>query len=260
MRHSKRQQLAHYAVRKQRKRNTRSWAAFNGLVAFLFVSLLVLGSYQTIMHPDTPLPREWNPIKPLVISDPVTPLTSWKLNRAAASFDKCVATLDGFASLRSLAPREDTEQCFIRDRVDLRAVGNASIAPIETRCAIALRMAMWEQHSVQPAAAEFLQLSVSSIDHIGSYNCRVLRTSSGPSTRMSTHATADAIDIVGFGLSDGTRIRLLADWEPVGPKATFLREVRDGACKWFSLTLSPDYNRLHADHFHLQSRGWGLCR
>ncbi|MEO0904037.1 MAG: extensin family protein, partial [Pseudomonadota bacterium] len=100
----------------------------------------------------------------------------------------------------------------------------------------------------------------SSIDHFGSYSCRVMRTSSGPSTRMSTHATADAIDIAGFGLSDGTRIRLLADWGPDGPKADFLRAVRDGACEWFSLTLSPDYNRLHADHFHLQSRGWGLCR
>jgi hypothetical protein len=171
-----------------------------------------------------------------------------------------VATLDGFAALRPLAPLEDTEQCFIRDRVSLRTVGDASVTPVETRCAIALRMAMWEQHSLQPAAAQFLGSSVSRIEHIGSYNCRVLRTSSGPSTRMSTHATADAIDIAGFGLSDGTRIRLLADWEPVGPKADFLRAARDGACKWFSLTLSPDYNRLHADHFHLQSRGWGLCR
>lgn len=260
MRHSKRQQLAQYAARRQRKKNDRNWAALNGLVAFCFVGLLALGGYETIMHPDTPLPREWNPTKPLLISDPVTPLTYWKLNRAAATPETCVATLDGFASLRALEPLEQTEQCFIRDRVSLRAVGDASVAPVETRCAIALRMAMWEEHSLQPAAAEFLAASVSSIDHIGSYNCRVMRTSSGPSTRMSTHATADAIDIVGFGLSDGTRVRLLDDWDPIGPKAEFLREVRDGACKWFSLTLSPDYNRLHADHFHLQSRGWGLCR
>ena len=77
---------------------------------------------------------------------------------------------------------------------------------------------------------------------------------------MSTHATADAIDIAGFDLVDGTRIRLRTDWQEDGPKADFLRAVRDGACDLFDLTLSPDYNQLHADHFHLQSRGWGLCR
>ena len=50
----------------------------------------------------------------------------------------------------------------------------------------------------------------------------------------------------------------LADF--TGDAAAFLQAARDGACDWFSLTLSPDYNSLHEDHFHLQSRGWGLCR
>ena len=87
-----------------------------------------------------------------------------------------------------------------------------------------------------------------------------MRTASGPSNRMSTHATADAIDISGFRLANGTQIRLIADWGAASPKSAFLRSVRDGACDWFKMILSPDYNRLHADHFHLQSRGWGLCR
>ena len=252
--------MAQRAAEKKRKKSDRSWAVVNGLAAFFFAGLLAFAGYQGIVHPDTPLPRAWNPTHPLQINDPVTWITGWKLNRAVATEEQCLATLDGYAALQSLSPREDSEQCFIRDRVDLRAGGQARLSPVETRCAIALRMAMWERHSLQPAAAEFLGTSVSSIDHFGSYSCRVMRTASGPSTRMSAHATADAIDIAGFGLSDGTRIRLLADWVPDGPKADFLRAVRDGACEWFSLTLSPDYNRLHADHFHLQSRGWGLCR
>ncbi|PJI85786.1 hypothetical protein BC777_2133 [Yoonia maricola] len=260
MRHAKRQQMAQQAAEKQRKKGERSGAVINGLAVFFVAVLLAFAGYQGMVNPDTPLPREWNPTQPLRISDPVTLLTGWKLNRAVASEDQCLATLDGFAALQPLAPLADTEQCFIRDRVDLRAVGQARLNPVETRCAIALRLAMWERHSVQPAADKFLGSSVSSIDHIGSYNCRVMRTANGPSKRMSTHATADAIDIAGFGLSDGSRIRLLADWEGQGAEAAFLRAVRDGACDWFNLTLSPDYNRLHADHFHLQSRGWGLCR
>jgi hypothetical protein len=260
MRHAKRQQMAQDAARKTRDKTTRSRAVLRGLAAFLFAGLFAFGGYQVLVHPDTPLPREWNPTKSLAVADPVTPLTGWKLNRAAASANACLAALDGYASLQALAPLEDSEQCYIRDRVEVRQVGQARLNPVETRCAIALRAAMWEQHSLQPAATEFLGTSVNRIAHIGSYNCRRLRTSGGTSTRMSTHATADAIDIAGFDLADGTQIRLLRDWEPPGPKADFLRAARDGACDWFSLTLSPDHNRLHADHFHLQSRGWGLCR
>jgi hypothetical protein len=260
MRHAKRQQLAQDAAQKKRKEHGRSWALIRGLAAFCFAGVLAFGGYQVAMHPDTPLPRQWNPTQPLAINDPVTPLTGWKMNRAVATETQCLATLDGLATLEPLAPLEDTDQCYIRDRVDLRGVGDARLAPLETRCAIALRMAMWERHSLQPAAAEFLGTTVQSINHIGSYNCRPMRTSSGASTRMSTHATADAIDVSGFRFADGTEARLINDWEPDGPKAEFLRAARDGACEWFSLTLSPEYNRLHADHFHLQSRGWGLCR
>ena len=119
---------------------------------------------------------------------------------------------------------------------------------------------MWEEHSVQPAAQEMLGRQVREIRHIGSYNCRQMRTSSGLSQRMSTHATASAIDVAGFQLDDGRVIRLISDWEGDDATAAFLRGVRDGACGWFGLTLSPDFNRLHADHFHLQSSGWGGCR
>ncbi len=260
MRHGRRHQMAQQAAKLQRKTRERSRALISGLAAFCFAGVLVFAGYQVIVHPDTPLPREWNPVQPLRISDPVTPLTGWKLNKAAVDAEQCLSTLQGYAALRPLTPLEESAQCFIRERVALRGVGQVRLAPLETRCATALRMAMWEQHSVQPAARAFLGADVTSITHIGSYNCRVMRTGAGPSSRMSTHATADAIDITGFDLSDGRSIRLIADWEPEGPKADFLRAVRDGACDWFSLTLSPDYNRLHADHFHLQSRGWGLCR
>ncbi|MFT6943573.1 MAG: hypothetical protein ACJAVT_000217 [Yoonia sp.] len=106
-------------------------------------------------------------------------------------------------------------------------------------------MAMWEQRSIQPAAAAYFGSSVSNIPHIGSYNCRAVRSSDGRSTRMSTHGTADTVDIAGFDLADGTCIRLRADWVDAGPKADFLRVVWDGTCDWFDLTLSPDYNMLH---------------
>lgn len=260
MRHAKRQAIAQDAAKKPHKNHGRSLALIRGLAAFVCVGVLGFGGHQAVMHPQTPLPAQWNPAQPLRINDPITPLTGWKLNRTAADPASCLAALEGFATIQSLPDFDGGGQCSIKDRVTLRSVGQSKLNGFDTRCAIALRTAMWERHSLQPAAQNILGTSVQSIDHFGSYSCRTMRTGAGLSTRMSTHATADAIDVSGFGLADGTRISLAEDWTSRGPTAAFLRAARDGACDWFNATLSPDFNDLHADHFHLQSIGWGTCR
>ncbi len=124
---------------------------------------------------------------------------------------------------------------------------------------------MWEWNVVQPAALRHFGERVTRIDHLGSYNCR--RLYGRESGDYSEHATADAVDIAGFRLSDGKRISVLNDWKEGDDPATaaFLREVRDGACDLFSTVLSPDYNAAHADHFHLDQAergesGWRACR
>lgn len=170
-----------------------------------------------------------------------------------------MAALDG-VDVSLMDDFEAGENCHIRGRVDLSGVGNASVAPVETRCAVALRLAMWERHALQPAARALLNTDLTRIDHIGSYNCRPMRTSAGETTRWSTHATADAIDIAGFRFADGTQLRLIDNWDDGDAVAAFLKRARDTSCEWFRVTLSPDYNSLHADHFHLQTNGWGLCR
>ena len=229
-------------------------------VVLTFLGALGWGAHQALLHPQTPLPAAWNPAQPLRVADSVTPITAWKLRRAVSDIDACLAALDSAAAFARREDFEHNEQCHIRGRINLSGVGDASIGALDTRCAIGLRMAMWERHSLQPAARDLLDSDVSRIAQIGSYNCRALRTTAGNTSRMSTHATANAIDIAGFTFSDGQQITLLNDWDTGGAKAEFLRRARDGACDWFNLTLSPDYNVLHADHFHLQSTGWGLCR
>ena len=69
----------------------------------------------------------------------------------------------------------------------------------------------------------------------------------------------NALDVAGFRLADGTVISVQQDWSDTGPKGRFLRTVRDGACKVFLTTLSPDYNAQHHDHFHLDMGGWAKC-
>lgn len=231
-----------------------------GILFRLSFAAMVWGVVWVIINADRAIPAGWNPLAPLAVSDPVTPFTQWRLRQALATPEACLAALTPVARLSVLEDFEASDVCHIRNRVELAGVGQARLAPIETRCAIALRMAMWEEHSLQPAAREILQTTVTAINHMGSYNCRQMRTVGGSPGRMSTHATANAIDISGFVFADGTEARLIRDWQSDGPKAAFLRTARNGACEWFRLTLSPDYNALHADHFHLQSRGWGSCR
>ena len=257
MRHSIRQAMAQQVAKETKKRGH---PLLRGAAALLFMGMLGFGGYQLLMHPNTPLPSSWNPVHPLKISDPLTPLTQWKLLQAASEPAVCLRVLEEYSSITAMPDFEHTDQCHIRNRVEVSGVGDASIDAVETSCPIALRLAMWERHSLQPAAMALLGAPVQKINHIGSYNCRAMRTGRGGTTRMSTHATAAAIDISGFRLADGRRLNLIDDWTGDTPDARFLRRARDGGCQFFKLTLSPDYNALHADHFHLQSRGWGLCR
>lgn len=210
-------------------------------------------------HPKSPLPPEWNPAAPLRLSDKVTFLTGWKLRRAAGKLDTCLAAMPR-ADAIPMQPLSDGPNCGIADRVTVSSVGKAAMAPVETTCAIALRTAIWEHHTLQSAAARIFGENIVRIEHLSSYSCRKIRTPHGFGQRMSLHATAEAIDISGFVLSDGMHISILDDWAGDPDAQLFLREARDGACRWFATTLSPEYNSLHADHFHLQSRGWGLCR
>jgi hypothetical protein len=68
-----------------------------------------------------------------------------------------------------------------------------------------------------------------------------------------------AIDIIAFTLADGRIISVLKDWNGSPDAQAFLRKVRDGACNIFSVTLSPDYNAAHRDHFHVDLGLWQRC-
>ena len=215
---------------------------------------------MALLHPRSPVPDEWHLLRPLSISDPVTPLTDWKLRRALQDGVMCRQILSQRADFTPQEALEDGPGCHIRDRLDLRAVAGAALDPLDTRCQIALRLAMWTEHGIRPAALRHLGEDVARIHHASSYSCRQIRTPGGDGGRMSTHATADAVDIRGVTLANGRRLSLLDGWNGPPEEQAFFRDIRDSACLWFRVTLGPDYNRLHADHFHLQHTGWGLCR
>ena len=162
--------------------------------------------------------------------------------------------------------RSSGVQCGYADGMLLSPHGRTSTfrpAGLVTSCPVAAALLLYDRDVLQIAALRHFGSRLAAIDHAGSYSCRRLYgRSEGP---FSEHATADAIDIIGFRLADGTRISVLRDWQRPGAKQAFLREVRDGACDLFPTVLSPDYNAAHADHLHLDQAergksGFGLCR
>ncbi|MEP3181524.1 MAG: extensin family protein [Lentilitoribacter sp.] len=210
---------------------------------------------------ETPLPNAWNPKTSLKVQDPITLVTGFKFSRALRDGATCAVALKSAGNFVELPTKTDGQLCGIKDHVLLSGIGGTRVKPVNTRCQTALRVAMWTEHVIQPAAQRNLNTLVTETHHLSSYNCREIRTTGNNSAkRMSTHATAEAIDIQGFSFANGARTTLLEHWGDGSTKSKFLKEVRDGACDWFRVTLSPEYNSLHADHFHLQHTGWGLCR
>lgn len=116
----------------------------------------------------------------------------------------------------------------------------------------------WYEGRLQDVARAELGSKIIRIDHLGTYACRNIN--SAASGRRSQHATANAIDIAGFRLEDGRRISVLEDWGRKTPEGRFLQAARDEACGLFNIVLSPDYNRLHANHFHLDLGPFHMCR
>lgn len=227
------------------------------LSAAVVFAAVAFGIYWTFTDPRSPLPREWNPLETLSVDDPITPVTPFKLRRAVAQPDLCRAIVAQATASTIMSPLDDGGRCGIANRLEVSQVGKSALRPVETACETALRLAMWERHGLQPAAEEYLGQGVRAVRHIGSYNCRPIR---GSRTRMSTHATAASIDIGGVTLQDGTRVELLQDWDGAPERQSFLKAIRDAGCQWFSTVLGPEYNTLHADHFHFQNNGWGTCR
>ena len=228
----------------------------------IFIALLaagyVLGRDYVRRHPqDFPWTR-------LDLRHPIGAFTGPKLAQLESNPAQCRDLLrQAGVDDAPVPPRIAGPECGYDDgmRLGARPIGLRP-SGLVTSCPVAAGLHLLELRVIQPAAMRHFGKRAATIDHAGSYSCRRLYgRSEGP---YSEHATANAVDILGFRLEDDTRVSVLRDWNSRGAKAEFLREVRDGSCRLFSTVLSPDYNAAHADHLHLDqaergSVGWRMC-
>jgi hypothetical protein len=223
-------------------------------VPVLFI-LLVAAGMATLLASRAglvDLPHRYDPFAVPNLDETPHWLTQTQLKGADLEPENCAAAMARTALATKLQmTKAKGTSCELERPVILTRLSGARIRPEETRCNVAARLYMWEKHVIQPAARRHFNDPVAEILHFGSYSCRTIAGSSW----MSEHATGNAFDISGFRLKSGKLISLLKHWKGTPAEQRFLRDIRDGACDYFNMTLSPDYNEAHKDHFHVDM-GW----
>jgi hypothetical protein len=116
---------------------------------------------------------------------------------------------------------------------------------------------VWYERELDDIARRVLGAQIVRIDHVGTYVCRNINWERDG--WRSEHATANAIDVTAFRLSDGHTVSIARDWGKATAAGRFLHEAHDKACELFDVVLGPDYNKAHRTHFHLDLGRFRAC-
>lgn len=146
--------------------------------------------------------------------------------------------------------------CGIGSAVSMVAAQASLSKPAPMDCGLALRYARFDEQVIQPLAMELFGRPVTVVHHYGSYNCRG-RTSD--SSRLSEHSFGKALDLGIFELKGGDTISVTKHWKGAGAKSEFLQRAARAACDYFSVVLSPNSDKDHYDHIHVDIGPWKKC-
>jgi hypothetical protein len=224
---------------------------FRAWIVLLAVPLLVVALFLWLAPP------RHNPFAPIDLTDKLGLGTHAKLERARTHREACFSALDSAGVLYT--PLEDApkgEKCGLRNALTLERTLTPSSATLSMTCAETAALYTWERHVARPAAVDILGSPLARIETYGSFSCRNIAGSG----RLSEHAHANAVDISGFRLENGRLIDVKTHWKQGRPEAKFLKRVHKGGCDIFSVTLGPDYNAAHRDHFHFDMGNGRTCK
>jgi hypothetical protein len=241
----------------QRKKKSRL-AALGTVFANLAAILVVLGLATLV------LPKHLNPFYPLKASDPIGPLTKWKLQGLALDGAACKQFLtDAGVTFTPVPERREQGFCGVKNGVRMTS-GGPPLYPNSPQmsCSVAAGLVIWERQALARTALDMMGSKVTRIDHLGTYNCR--RQYGRKTGWISEHASANAIDIAGFQFADGQKVTVLEGWKVTGGQSTqvanFLAKAQDRACHVFKVVLGPEANAAHENHFHFDMGPMSSCR
>jgi hypothetical protein len=120
-------------------------------------------------------------------------------------------------------------------------------------CRLALALARFEQLA-QQQAEKIMHQRIVRFKHLGTYSCRKMVRFDF----VSEHSYANAIDIAEVVLDSGQTLSIKQHFgslsaPPATREAEFWRSLAHRAFdeRLFSTVLTPYWDNLHADHFHL---------
>ncbi|MEZ5898841.1 MAG: extensin family protein [Hyphomicrobiaceae bacterium] len=207
------------------------------------------------------VPQRFSPFAPLDLSEPAPWFLDLRLAALKSEKTLCQAVLKEPFIAASHVPDQPYENgCGWRNAVRLSQVGGAHLSAGQLSCPMAAALAMWITHEVQPAAEATFGAKVVAIRHMGTYACRNIVGSRTLKPFRSQHATANAIDISGFILADGRKISVLNHWNGEGANTRFLKSIKEASCRYFRVSIGPDFNDAHANHFHFDRGAFKSCR
>jgi hypothetical protein len=155
-------------------------------------------------------------------------------------------------------PDEDSERgCTIENGVEVSQIGSVKFTrPALLTQDMAIRMGRWVKDSLEPEVQKTYRTQLAALDVGGSYSCRNIygKPFGGRfAGRLSEHAFANAIDIGGFKLTDGRSIDYVKHWHAKDGSREFFQTTSASACEIFNTTLTPDYDRFHRNHIHVDA-------
>jgi hypothetical protein len=227
----------------------------------LVILLALLTGGVAVLFRQGLVPSWLSPLPALDLASTDPWLIDWRLAEIRYHPELCKRVLKApHIEAQPIADSPLKNGCGWHNAVRMTKAGNVHAAYDKVTCETAVALALWLEHDVQPVAEEIFKQRVVSIQSFGSYACRNIVGNSYWKDRRSEHATANAVDISGFNLSDGRRIGVARYWKGNGDEARFLRAVHDRACRYFRVAIGPDYNEAHHDHFHLDRGLFSRCK
>ena len=148
--------------------------------------------------------------------------------------ESCLKDLAEVGAKYKALGSKGTTTCPIKNAVRISKFKDTALSSsVILSCPAALDTANWLD-----------DIGAKHITHMGTLNCRERRGSG----LMSEHSFGVAIDVSRIDDADVSK-----HWDDKGTKGQRLRKAAKSACKYFSNVLTPETNRLHHNHFHLDS-------
>jgi hypothetical protein len=207
------------------------------------------------------VPQRLSPFSPISLERPPGWFVDPKLSALRYDAALCQAVLkQPHIDATPIPDNPIRNGCGWTNAVKFTTTGGAKIGVEPLTCEMAAAVTLWVEHEVQPLAMETYGKRVVGLGDMGTYDCRNIVGNPFWKGVRSQHASANALDISGFTLEDGKQISVLRDWDDKGTDGKFLREAHRRACRYFRVTLGPEFNEAHKNHFHFDRGLLWTCK